>query len=70
MTKHNEGLGVVSWSWGRGVGRGGLVGLLLRVDSGSLVSHISHIAVISVGGVLDVLDPDVGINTLNGSSTA
>jgi len=45
-------LGVVSGGW--------LVSRLLRVDSGSLVSHISHIAVISVGGVLDVLDPAVG----------
>jgi len=45
-------LGVVSGGW--------LVSWLLRVDSGSLVSHISHIAVISVGGVLDVLDPAVG----------
>jgi len=45
-------LGVVSGGW--------LVSRLLRVDSGSLVSHISHIAVISIGGVLDVLDPAVG----------
>ena len=55
---------MVSWSWGRGIRLG------LRVDSGSLAGHISDIYVISVGGVLDVLDPDVGINTLNGSSTA
>ena len=51
-------------------GGGSLVGGLLRVHSGALVGHISDIAVIAVGGVLDVLDPDVGINTLNGSSTA
>ena len=53
MTKHNEGLGVV----GRGGGRD--VRLGLGVDSGSLVGHVSDISVISVGGVLDVLDSDV-----------
>jgi len=42
------------------VSRGWLVSWLLRVDSGSLVGHISHIAVIPVGGVLHVLDPAVG----------
>jgi len=42
------------------VSRGGLVSRLLRVHSGSLVGHIGNIAVISVGGVLDVLDPAVG----------
>ena len=55
---------MVSWSWSWDVRLG------LRVGSGSLVGNISDISVISVGGVLDVLDPDVGINTLNGSSTA
>ena len=54
-------------SGGRGVGRlvvsgGGSIRLGLGVDSGSLVGHISNISVISVGGVLDVLDPDVGVN--------
>ena len=54
-------------SGGRGVGRlvvsgGGSIRLGLGVDSGSLVGHISNISVISVGGVLDVLDPDVGGN--------
>ena len=44
--------------------------LVLIIVGLSLIGHISDIAVISVGGVLDVLDPDVGINTLNGSSTA
>lgn len=56
---------MVSGSWGVGglvVSGGGSVRLGLRVDSGSLVGHISNIAVISVGGVLDVLDPDVGGN--------
>ena len=67
MTKHNEGLGVVSWSWGRGVGRGGLVGLLLRVDSGSLVGDISDVSVIAVGAVLHVLDSTIGKS--NGVST-
>ena len=67
MTKHNEGLGVVSWSWGRGVGRGGLVGLLLRVDSGSLVGDISDVSVIAVGAVLHVLDSAIGKS--NGVST-
>jgi len=42
------------------VSRGWLVSWLLRVDSGSLVGHISHIAVIPVGGVLHVLDSAVG----------
>jgi len=42
------------------VGRGWLVGWLLGVDSGSLVSHIGNIAVIAVGSVLDVLDSAVG----------
>ena len=67
MTKHNEGLGVVSWSWGRGVGRGGIVGLLLRVDSGSLVGDISDVSVIAVGAVLHVLDSAIGKS--NGVST-
>merc|ERR1719449_138030 len=41
-----------SWSWGIRLG--------LRVDSGSIVGHISNIAVIAVGDVLDVLDSAVG----------
>merc|ERR1719297_615874 len=42
------------------VGRGGgVVGLGLRVDSCSLVGHISDISVISVAGVLHVLDSAV-----------
>jgi len=44
-----------------GGGRGGLVGGGgLGVDSGALVGHIGDIAVIAVGGVLDVLDAAVG----------
>ena len=58
---------MVSWSWGRGVGRGGLVGLLLRVDSGSLVGDISDVSVIAVGAVLHVLDSAIGKS--NGVST-
>ena len=54
---------MVSGGWS--VGRGGDIRLGLGVDSGSLVGHISNISVIAVGGVLDVLDPDVGVNTLN-----
>jgi len=42
------------------VSRGWLVSRLLWVHSSSLVGHIGNIAVISVGGVLDVLDPAVG----------
>jgi len=49
-------LGVVSGGRGGVVARGGGLG----VDSGALVGHISDISVISVGGVLDVLDPAVG----------
>jgi len=43
-------------------GRGGVVarGGGLGVDSGALVGHISDISVISVGGVLHMLDPAVG----------
>ena len=45
---------------GRGIGRGGgVVGLGLRVDSCSLVGHIGDISVISVAGVLHVLDSAV-----------
>jgi len=42
------------------VSRGRLVGWLLGVDSSSLVGHIGNIAVISVGGVGDVLDSAIG----------
>ena len=47
---------MVSW------GRGGVVarGRGLGIDSGALIGHISNISVISVGGVLHVLDPAVG----------
>ena len=48
-------LGVVSGGRGGLVGGGGL-----GVHSGALVGHISDIAVIAVGGVLDVLDAAVG----------
>ena len=53
-------------SGSRGVGGlvvsgGGGIRLSLGVDSGSLVGHVSNIAVIAVGGVLDVLDPEVGL---------
>jgi len=48
-------------SWSRGVRLG------LGVDSGSLVSHISNVSVISVGRVLDVLDSAIGKS--NGVST-
>ena len=44
---------MVSWSWSG-------IRLGLGVDSGSLVGHISDISVISVGDVLDVLDPAIG----------
>ena len=47
--------------WGGGVGGGGGVRLGLGVDSGSLVSDLGNIAVIAVGGVLHVLDPEVGL---------
>jgi len=45
---------VISW------GGGGLVNGLLGVDSGSLVGDIGDESVISVGGVLDVLDSAIG----------
>ena len=38
------------------VGGGGRV--VLRVLGGSLIGHISHIAVVVIGVVIDVLDPD------------
>jgi len=53
-------LGVVSRGRGWLVGGGWLVSWLLGVDSGSLVGHIGNIAVISVGGVGDVLDSAIG----------
>merc|ERR550534_746194 len=49
-------LGVVSGGGGGVVAGGGGLG----VDSGALIGHIGDIAVISVGGVFDVLDPAVG----------
>ena len=54
MTKHNEGLGVVGWS------RGGGIGLGLGVDSSSLVCDIGDISIIAVGRVLDMLDTSIG----------
>ena len=45
---------------GWGVSGGGLVWLLLGVDSGALVGHIGHVAVVSVRGVLHVLDSAIG----------
>jgi len=47
-------------SWGRLVGGSGLVGGLLGVDSGALVGDVSDVAVVSIGGVLHVLDSAVG----------
>jgi len=44
-------LSMVSWSWGSLVW-----GWFLWVDSGSLIGDISNKSVISIGGVLDVLD--------------
>jgi len=61
LTKHNEGLGVVSWDWSWSVSWGrGMVGLLLWVDSSSLIGDIGNISIISVGRVLDVLDSAIG----------
>jgi len=51
---------VVGGGRGRGVGGGGLVWLLLGVDSGALVGHIGHVAVVSVRGVFHVLDSAIG----------
>ena len=45
---------------GGSVGWGGLVGLLLGVDSGALVGDISDKSVISVAGVGHVLDSAIG----------
>jgi len=50
LVKHH--LSVVSW--------GRLVGGLLGVDSGALVGDVSDVAVVSIGGVLHVLDSAVG----------
>ena len=49
-------LGVVGGSRGSLVATGGLLG----VDGGALVGDVSDEAVITVGGVLDMLDPAVG----------
>ena len=43
-----------------GWGRGGGIGLGLGVDSSSLVSHISNVSIISIGGVGDTLDSTIG----------
>merc|ERR1712012_225 len=59
MTKHNEGLSMVSG--GRGIGGGrGVVRLLLWADSGSLIGDIGDISIITIAGVLDVLDSAIG----------
>ena len=54
-------------------GRGRDVGLLLGVDSGALVGDISDVSVISVGGVLHVLDSAIGksdgVSTLDVAGT-
>ena len=48
---------MVSWDWSWSVSWGrGMVGLLLWVDSSSLIGVIGNISIISVGRVLDVLD--------------
>merc|ERR1712012_354916 len=66
MTKHNEGLGMVSR--GRGIGGGrGVVRLLLWVDSGSLIGDISDISIITIAGVLDMLDTSIGKSNRVGS---
>jgi len=61
-------LGVVSWSWGSLVWCWGL-----WVDSGSLVGDISNKSIISIGGVLDVLDSAIrksnGVRSSNVGST-
>jgi len=53
-------LSVVSWGWG--ISWGSLVAWCwsLWVDSGSLISDISDISIITVGRVLDVLDSAIG----------
>ena len=45
----------MNWAIGRGWG----VGLGFRIDGGALVGHLGHVAVVVVGGVLDVLDATV-----------
>merc|ERR1719208_653802 len=48
-------------SGGRGIGGGrGVVRLLLWVDSGSLIGDISDISIITIAGVLDMLDTSIG----------
>ena len=42
-----------------GIGRGRSVGLGFRIDRGALVGDLGHVAVVVVGGVLDVLDSAV-----------
>ena len=42
-----------------GIGRGGSVGFGFRIDWGALVGDLGHVAVVVVGGVLDVLDSAV-----------
>merc|ERR1712012_186510 len=66
MTKHNEGLSMVSG--GRGIGGGrGVVRLLLWVDSGYLIGDIGDISIITIAGVLDVLDSAIGKSNRVGS---
>jgi len=53
-------LSVISWGWG--ISWGSLVAWCwsLWVDSGSLISDISDISIITIGRVLDVLDSAIG----------
>jgi len=61
-------LSMVSWGWGSLVW-----GWFLWVDSGSLIGDISNKSVISIGGVLDVLDSAIrksnGVRSSNIGST-
>merc|ERR1719208_798263 len=55
-------------SGGRGIGGGrGVVRLLLWVDSGSLIGDISDISIITIAGVLDMLDSAIGKSNRVGS---
>merc|ERR1719429_1045061 len=52
---------------GGGRGRGWDIGLLLWVDSGSLVCDIGDISIITIAGVLDMLDTSIGKSNRVGS---
>jgi len=57
----DDGSCLVGWGWlVVSWGRGRRIRLGLGVDGSSLVSHLSNIAVIAVGGVGHLLDPAVG----------